>query len=169
MTEVDDFYANYGELLAHIPTDKELSLGNWAHETFRRVLVLIMANHLENEVKTTLTEFSKNKSGNNLVCSFVEKSMEGRYHQFFEWKGNNANSFFALFGDNFKKQAGNDVSSNNDLAEGIKAFLEIGRTRNILVHERFQFIPIGNRTAEEFYDLFKKALVFVDYLKMKLK
>ncbi len=165
---VDDFYVKYEELLTHLQANKDVSLQIWAHENFRRVLVLIMANYLENEIGTALNEFSKQKSGSDLVSSFIEKSMEGRYHTYFNWEGNNANSFFAFFGDTFKKEAGNDVRSNNKLDEGIKAFLEIGRTRNILIHERFHFAEIGDKTAEEFYKSFKKALVFVEYLRARL-
>ena len=73
---VDDSYVNYQELLMKLQVSTDLSLQIWAGDHFRRVLVLIMANHLENEVKTILIEFSKRKSGSELVSSFVEKSME---------------------------------------------------------------------------------------------
>lgn len=147
---------------------KDVSLRIWAGDHFRRVLVLIMANYLENEVKTILIEFSKLKSGSDLVSSFVEKSMKGKFHTYFKWKGNNANIFFALFGDTFKAEAIKDVDSTNDLEEGIKAFLEIGYTRNVLIHERLHLAKIGDKTTEEFYESFKKAVVFVEYIKKKL-
>jgi hypothetical protein len=166
---VDDFYSKYEELLTHLLDNGEASLRIWAHENFRKVLVLIMANHLENEIRTILKEFSKQKSGSELVSSFVQKSMERQYHTYFDWEGNNANRFFALFGDTFKQEACKDVHSDIKLEEGIKAFLEIGNARNILIHERFHIADIGNKTAKEFYEAFKKAMVFVEYLKMKLK
>ena len=166
---VDDFYVKYEELLTHLQDNKDVSLQIWAHENFRRVLVLIMANDLENEVKTTLKEFSKRKSGSDLVSSFIEKSMERQYHTYFNWEGNNANQFFAFFGDTFKQEAIKDVRSNNELEDGIRAFLEIGNTRNTLMHKRILLVDLGNKTAEEFYKSFKKALVFLEYLKMKLK
>jgi membrane-bound lytic murein transglycosylase len=165
---VDDLYLRYEELLEHIPTS-DVSLQNWAHENFRRVLVLTMANHLENETRTILVEFARKKSGSDLVCSFMKNSMERQYHTYFEWKGNNANKFFAFFGDTFKKEVTKDIASKDDVSEGMRAFLEIGRTRNILMHERLHAVNIGNKTAKEFYDSFKKALVFVDYLRTRFE
>lgn len=166
---VDDFYGKYEELLTHLLASKEASLHIWAHENFRKVLVLIMANHLENEIRTILKEFSKQKSGSELVSSFIQKSMERQYHTYFDWDSNNANRFFALFGDTFKQEANNEVRSNTELEEGIRSFLEIGNARNTLIHERLHLADIGNKTAEEFYGAFKKAMIFVEYLKMKLK
>lgn len=166
---VDDFYVKYEELLARLQAPEDASLRVWAHENFRRVLVLIMANHLENELRTILEEFFKRNSRSDLVSSFIEKSMERQYHTYFDWEGSNANHFFAFFGETFKQEAIQDVRSKNELDDGIKAFLEIGNTRNTLIHERFFIVDLGNKTAEEFYKSFKKALGFMEYLKMKLK
>jgi len=166
---VDAFYSKYEELLTHLQANKEVSLLVWAQEYFRRILVLIMANHLESEIKATLIEFSKQKSGSELISSFMEKSMNRQYNAYFDWDKNNVNKFFSFFGDTFKQDANKDVQSNDDLEEGIKAFLEIGNTRNTLAHERLHLADIGNKTAEEFYIAFKKAMVFVEYLKTKLK
>jgi membrane-bound lytic murein transglycosylase len=166
---VDDFYGKYEELLTHLLDNEEASLHIWAHENFRKVLVLIMANHLENEIRTILQEFSEQKSGSELVSSFIQKSMERQYHTYFDWEKSNANKFFAFFGDAFQQEAKKDVLADDKLAEGIKVFLEIGNTRNTLIHERFHVADIGNKTAKEFYEAFKKAMVFVEYLKMKLK
>lgn len=166
---VEDFYGKYKELLTKLQTNNEVSLHVWAHEYFRRVLVIIIANHLENEVKTIVKEFSKCRSGSELISSFIEKSMERQYSTYFDWDANNANKFFAYFGVVFKQEASKDVRENNELEEGIKAFLEIGDARNTLAHERLHIANIGNKTAEEFYAAFKKATVFIEYLRKKLK
>ena len=164
---VDDFYAKYNELLDLIPS-KDLSLKNWAHENFRRVLVLTMANYLENEITNLLKEFSRTKSGNEFLYSFMKnKAIERQYYTFFEWKGHNANQFFSLFGEDFRKQASSEVDSNDVLNEAVKAFLEIGKTRNILIHESLHVVDIGNKTAKEFYDLFNKSLNFIAFLRTK--
>src|SRR4030042_1719481 len=135
-TIVDNFFSKYEELPTHLQASNEVSLRVWAHENFRRILVLIMANHLENEIKATLKEFSKQKSGSELVSSFIEKSMERQYNNYFDWDRSNANRFFSFFGDAFRQEADKDVHSNEKLEEGIKAFLEIGNARNTLAHER---------------------------------
>lgn len=166
---VEEFYANYTELLALLQPNQYPSLNTWAQNSFRRILVIIMANHLENEIKGIVREFSKNKSGSDLVSSFIEKSMNRQYNNYFDWDRNNCNKFFSYFGQTFKQEAMKDVSSNKELEEGIKAFLEIGNARNILAHERLHQANIGDKTTKEFYDAFKRAMVFIEYLKKKLE
>jgi hypothetical protein len=165
---VDEFYANYIELVNLIPS-RNLSLQNWAHENFRRVLVLAMANYLENEITNLLKEFSRTKSGNEPLRSFVRnKAIERQYHTYFDWKGHNANRFFSLFGKDFAEQASSEVKQYPALDEAIKAFLEIGKTRNTLIHENLHVVDIGNKTAKEFYDLFNKSLNFITFMKRNL-
>ena len=61
----------------------------------------------------------------------------------------------------------NDVSSTNDLEQGIKAFLEIGDLRNTMVHEDFVSFYF-NKTAEEVFQLYLNSQSFVKYLSEKL-
>lgn len=165
---VDDFYSNYEELSAEIET-KKASLRIWVNESFRRVLVLTMANYLENEVRALIQELIKKKSVSELVYSFLSNSMERQYHTYFDWESRNANRFFSLFGERFKNEAVKDVDSDDKLKEGIVAFLEIGNTRNILMHEDLHIVDIGNKTAKEFHESFKTATVFIDYLAKKFQ
>jgi hypothetical protein len=165
---VDEMYKNYEELLDHIKQD-EVSLQNWAQDNVRRVLVFVMANYFENEIEALIVEFAKQKSKNELVSSFIQKSMERRYDTYFDWKSHNASKFFAFFGDEFQKKANDEVRSEPKLAEAIGYFIEIGNARNILAHERFEVADIGSKTAKEFYEAFNKALYFLEYLREKLK
>jgi hypothetical protein len=165
---VDEFYQNYIEFLRQIQNGQNPSLVVWAHENFRRMLIVAMANYLENEMRAIMKDYWQRKSANDLIHSFLLNSMERQYHTYFDWEGKNAHRFFALFGDNFKQEAIRDVEGNDALKEGIREFLEIGRRRNLLVHERLHQVDIGNKTAEEFYGSFQKALVFIDYIKTKL-
>jgi len=166
---VDDFYSNYEELTAEIEITEKASLRVWVNESFRRVLVLIMANYLENEVRALIQRLIRKKSGSELVYSFLSNSMERQYHTYFDWEKRNANRFFSLFGERFKNEAVKDVASNDKLEEGIVAFLEIGNTRNILMHENLYGVDIGNKTAKEFYESFKNATLFTDYLAKKFE
>jgi hypothetical protein len=164
---VEDFYFSYTDLIKQIPSSN-LSLQNWAHENFRRVLVLTMANYLENEITNILKAFCQAKSTGDMLYSFVKnKAMTRQYHTYFEWEGRNGNTFFSLFGDDFKKRAMEEVKSTPALDEGIKAFLEIGKTRNRLIHESLYAVDIGNKTAKEFFELFNKSLIFISYLRTK--
>ena len=94
--------------------------------------------------------------------------MSGKYYQYFDWNTKNVNKFFSYFGEKFKKQAICDVENDPELESGIMAFLEIGNTRNSLVHERFDSVNIP-KTSAEYYELYKKSIIFITYLKNKLK
>lgn len=169
MSVVDDFYSNYEDLLTVIDATKQVSLRVWVSESFRRVFVLTMANYLETRVKTLIQELVKKKSASDLVLSFLCNSMERQYHTYFNWDTRNANKFFSLFGERFKNEIVKEVESLDELDEGIVAFLEIGNTRNILMHEDLFFVDIGNKTPKEFYESFKSATFFVDYLAKKFE
>jgi hypothetical protein len=72
-------------------------------------------------------------------------------------------SFFSLFGDEFKKDIEVDLRSNDALEKAIRDFLEIGSTRNELVHENFGNFTL-DKTAKEIYELYRSASMFIDYL-----
>jgi hypothetical protein len=155
-------------LLRKLESDEEPSLQVWANDKFSRTLVLVIANYLETEVKETLRSLIQNNSNSELVVNFLERSMERRYHEYFAWEENNANRFFSLFGETFKLKASEDVKSDDDLTKGVRAFLEVGRTRNDLIHKQLLSITL-QKTADEFYELYKQAVMFTKYLQSRLK
>ena len=90
------------------------------------------------------------------------------YHQYFQWDKENANNFFGLFGNDFKLMAINDVKIDPKLEQAIKDFLELGYIRNQFAHQDFAKI-IPNKTAEEYYNLYKSSKYFIKHLKNKLE
>jgi hypothetical protein len=164
---VDEFVVNNKELIGRINVEREPTLVVWANDCFRRFLFLVSANYFETEIKNILLTLVRTKAGSPLVTSFLEKSMERRYHDWFAWEGNNANRFFSMFGPQFKTQAEAEVDALPELETAIRSFMEIGRTRNILVHEQLLANPV-DKTADEVYELHNKALPFLEYLKRKL-
>ncbi len=164
---VDEFYNDYKQLLRLLEDAKEASLRVWANDRLSRTLVLVSANHFESEVKGMLVNLVQKKSGSPLVAAFLQKSMERRYHDYFDWDVENANRFFGMFGEDFKKRCVGEVRDQPSCLEGMKAFMEIGRTRNDLVHKQLLGIQL-TKTADEFYELHRKALVFVEYVRAQL-
>lgn len=134
----------------------------------RKFLIFLAANYFENEIIEVLSKFVVNNSSHQSVVELLTKIMEGKYYLFFDWDKSNANKFFSYFGKSFKDQAISDVQNDTNLESGIRAFLEIGSTRNILAHERFESVNMP-KTTTEYYDLYKKSIIFIDYLKNKLK
>lgn len=169
-TAVDDFFQRINNLLSITEKEKETSLYIWASDYLTRSLILVTANYFENEFMQRLGTFMDGQSSSPLLKAFLEKSLERKYFTFFDWtnpKGN-ANNFFSLFGEEFKNKACADVQERQDLKEGIRSFIELGYTRNNLVHKRPDEVSL-TKTAAEYYELYKKALVFIDYVQQELK
>lgn len=104
-----------------------------------------------------------------MTMAFVRnKGLERQYHTLFSWEKSNANSFFGLFGTDFKDYMTSQVKNDQDLDDSIKAFLRLGETRNELVHGNFAIFPL-ERTAEQIYELYRQASLFVDLLPLKLR
>jgi hypothetical protein len=61
-----------------------------------------------------------------------------------------------------------EIKNDAQLREAIRAFIELGRTRNQLVHQNFAIFPL-EKTAEEIYNLYKNALLFVEGFPSKLR
>jgi len=163
-------YKEFKEMIDYLETNKEISLKIIADDNLKKVLLLSVASYFEDEIRAILLSFVEKNSGNNpMIISFVKnKALERQYHSYFEWKSaKNANKFFSLFGEKFKKQASGDVKDNSELEKSIRAFLEIGNLRNELVHGNFAVFPI-EKTLEEIYELYRSANQFIDYLSSKL-
>jgi hypothetical protein len=99
------------------------------------------------------------------LCSLIQnRVIERQYHTYFDWEGSNANKFFGMFGSEFREKCAADVKADPALKQSIVAFLNLGNTRNQTIHLNFASFTM-DKTVEEAYALYKKALAFVDYLK----
>lgn len=162
-------YKEFRGMIDYLETNKEISLKIVADDNLKKVLLLSAASYFEDEIKDIILSFVEKNSGNNpMINSFVKnKAVARQYHDYFDWNAKNANRFFSLFGEEFKKQASGDVKGNSELEESIRAFLEIGNLRNELVHGNFAVFPI-EKTVKEIYELYRLAHKFIDYLSSKL-
>lgn len=167
-TIVDRQYREHLALLQHLQDTKQLSLYVFADDHFRRVMVLSAASYFEHAITQTVREFvSTVAEGQEWVVGFVQsKGIKRQYHTYFKWEDNqngNANQFFAMFGPACKEQHLADVKDSPELRDSVAAFIELGLTRNTLVHENFAAFMI-DKTAAEIYERYKTALLFVDYI-----
>ena len=168
-TIIDSLYDEFRDILKFLDDSKEISLRSTVDNTFKKTLALSAASYFEDEIRKLLLQFVDEKSNSNsLLTNFVKnKAIVRQYHTFFNWTGKNANSFFSLFGDEFKQSAIDDVNSNEELEQAIKDFLDLGNTRNELAHLNFANIEL-NKTAEEVYIQFQQGLKFINYIETKL-
>lgn len=114
----------------------------------------------------SLSNHTHCKSGMLLECITAivkQKAIDRQYHTYFNWDENNVNKFFSLFGSTFKEKRKQDVKNNPDLQSAIKSFIELGGERNKLVHQNFADYTI-EKTAEEVYELYHQATIFIDFL-----
>ncbi|MBI2660430.1 hypothetical protein HYX07_04675 [Candidatus Woesearchaeota archaeon] len=166
---IDEFYKRHLELLNYLEENKEISLRSEADDNFKKVLVIAIASFFEQEIIDTLNRLIETKINDGRLIFFSKfKGIRRQYYTYFDFDtDNNANRFFKIFGDEFKKQAEEDVKLNQDLGQGVKSFLEIGLTRDRLIHQNFATFYL-EKTSIEIYNLYKSAMVFIDYLKNKL-
>ena len=138
--------------------------------TSERPYLLSAASFFESVIKDILISFfEEGTKDSELTMSFIRnRAIEREYHKFFAWRDTNANTFFGLFGGGFKDFMKGEVKKDKQLDDSIKAFLKLGDSRNELVHENFTVFPLQT-TAEEIYELYKRASPFIDVLPVKLR
>lgn len=96
------------------------------------------------------------------------KAVSRQYHTWFQWKESNANSFFGLFEKDFRDFMKNKVRDDDELGASVRAFMELGRERNRVVHEDYGAVTL-EKTTEEIYALYRRAMNFVEMLPIALR
>jgi hypothetical protein len=169
-TPVDRLYSEASAVLLALRDQIEPSLHVAAADSLRKALLLAAASHFEYRVCAVVLEFVRERTdGSVLVEEFVRnKAVARQYHSWFKWDENNATHFYGLFGRKFRDAMGDRTRESDALRESVRAFLEVGNERNRLVHSDFASFPL-EKTTEEIYELFQKALLFVDILPKALR
>ncbi len=168
-TIIDQQYQSGNTLVDYLKSQQQITFYGEAENNFRKTILLSAASFFEKEISETIIEFAKSYTDNNeLIISIIkQKAVSRQYHTYFNWDSANASSFFALFGDAFKIRMNNKVKEDENLDKAIKAFLEIGRERNKMVHQNFAEIVI-DKTAAEIYELYQTSLYFINTIKVEL-
>jgi hypothetical protein len=161
---VDHLFREFQEIVKFLEAQKESSFKITTEDNFRKTLLLTAASYFEDRIRTHISNLVSAASKNNeLVVELIKKKVTDsrQYHTLFAWEKSNANHFFSQFGKGFKEYMEKQIDSNEELDESIKAFMEIGSARNRLVHENFGTFPL-EKTTEEIYASYNKALIFVE-------
>ena len=170
-TPVDRLYGEFIALKKHLDAKGEVSLSSSADENYRKALILSAASYFETRVCDDINQYVEDVCA---VGTFVpdlvkNKAVNNRlYFTFFAWNGTNANQFFSIFGDAFKQRMVREATDSQELQLSIKAFLEVGRERNRLVHQNFASFVL-EKTAAEIFELYEHALYFVDLIPTRLR
>lgn len=168
-TAVDRLYQEASEIVQLFQRSGETSLQNSASDNLRKSLLLAAASHFEHRICTLVVDFVRERSsGSLLVEAFVRnKAISRQYHTMFDWEKKGANKFFGLFGNEFRT-AMVEKMKDEEFAESVKAFMEIGSERNRLVHLDYATFPL-EKTLDEIFALYESALAFIDYLPKALR
>lgn len=168
-TPVDIFYeANHaiGDYLVRVG---EISLKVDFDALFSKGLLIAAASYFEEciqrDIKTLAVEFA---TSSLLVGLIQSKAIERQYHDYFEWNKSNAHKFFRLFGGAFSEFMKKEVQQNTELNDAIRAFLDLGRERNKLVHANFADIAL-EKTPEDVYASYQMGMKFIETLPVKYR
>lgn len=162
--KIKSLYAEYVDLIEFCKSSDQVSFEMYINNTYKKSLLLSAASYFEVIITKTIHDFIDGKSRKNPeIVAFVDnKAMKRQYHTFFNWDGNNANRFFGLFGEAFKRRAREEIQTK-ELGEAEAAFMAIGRERNRLVHQNYIEVQI-NDTFEEIWNKYEKACDFVELI-----
>lgn len=169
-TPIDVFYnenRNISERLANLG---EISLKATFDSLFAKSLLIAVTSFFEKRIQDGIIAFVQESSQSPLVDELIQsKAINRQYHTYFNWEtAKNANSFFALFGSDFREFMEAEVKQNPELDSAVKAFLDLGRDRNNVVHVDFA-TNAAAKTFDEVYNAYQTALQFVDALPVKYR
>ena len=167
--KIKSLYEEYGELIEFCRLNAQVSFEMYINDTYKKSLLLSAASYFETVIIKIIHDFVGSKSRQNLLLvSFVDnKALKRQYHTFFSWESNNTNQFWGLFGEAFRQEARNQIQEKG-LVDAERAFLTIGRDRNLLVHQNYIEATI-NDTFEEIYVKYEKACNFVELVAQLLR
>lgn len=166
---IQAIYNRNKEIASFLNQAGEITYESEVRDTFRKILVLAIASYFEKEVKEIILSFVRKKSQSELIPNFVErKAVERQYHKFFQWDKPNVNNFLGLWGVEFKKRCQDMIAGNDELETAVKDFIELGKSRNELVHLDFASYQLP-KNDEEYYALYVSAERFIQFLREQLQ
>ena len=167
-TIIDVLIERHEEISKSLEAHSEISLKSYAGDEFRKVLVLSIASFFEHRITDAVARLAVSTNSVQVENLIKSKAISRQYHTYFNWKGNNANTFLSLFGSEFKEEVSTEIMQDSSLEEGCKSFLSLGRMRNRLVHDNFAEANV-DYTLQDIVDLYSKALDFVAYLAERIQ
>lgn len=167
---IKQIYQEAQDLSKFLIKKNEISFSSSVKDLYSKTLLLSIASYFESELTKIVLEHVKEVAGHgSLVAELVKsKAINRQYHTWFEWGGKNANSFFALFGENFKKYANKCVEDDSQLEQSIKHFLSLGADRNRLVHKDYANFSL-DKTSDEIYKNYESACYFIEWFIKAIK
>lgn len=169
-TIVDALHQEIKDLLGFLDAAREVSLRNTVDGNFRKALLLAAASNFEKCLTEGVVAFVQELTSQDHVVAWLVKQrvVVRQYHTWFDWSRPNANRFFSMFGASFSRHVQRIIDGDDGLALSVKAFMEIGRERNRMVHDDFGSFSL-EKTSEEIYEAYRIGSRFVDWVPEALR
>lgn len=166
-TIIDVLIERHHKISNSLASQREITLKSYLDDDFRKVLVLSIASFFEHQILEAVGRLAETADSRQLEFLVKAKAIDRQYHTYFEWRGRNANKFLSLFGADFKNEVSDEIKNDSSLNEGCRSFLQLGDTRNRLVHGNFAEQNIDYALGE-IIELYKKSLGFVEFLSNRI-
>lgn len=164
---VNDLFSSYEKNYQLLIDMNEISFATDYKSQFAKVFLLACASYFEQKLSDVVLSSLSTKHC-VLTHSFVsKKALARQYHTLFDWKASNANSFFSLFGEDFRDFMKQSIKEDESLKNAIKDFLELGQLRNKLAHDNYAMF-ILNLTVEDINLKFISAQSFISKIEPSL-
>ena len=166
---IEQQYKDSQELYDYLIGEGEVSFATYINNVYKKVLVLSAASFFESAITKQISAYAVNatKLDKRIVTLIESKVLERQYHTLFDWNSNNTNVFWKLFGETTKSKVRELISMDENLKKAERAFIDLGKQRNLLVHENFAEYDV-NTTVEEIYDKYKDACIFLKFVETVL-
>ncbi|WP_276120170.1 HEPN domain-containing protein [Pararhizobium qamdonense] len=161
--QIEELYGQLGEVTKILVEHCEVTLQVTITDLQRKSLLMACASYFEHKLSTDVEVFCARRTGKMHPVVFLvkAKAISRQYHSWFDWDKRNANTFFGLFGPEFKSWMIEKVKQDADLERDIQDFLTLGNSRNLLVHKDFQNYAL-NDSFDEIYARYRNANNFVE-------
>ncbi len=162
-------YQDSQELYNYLLGKGEISFATYIDNVYKKVLVLSAASYFESKISELISKYAAKASGSDkrIVKLIESKVIERQYHTLFDWKANNTNTFWKLFGEETKESVRQKINGDEKLKTAEQCFIDLGRQRNLLVHENFAEFDV-NITVEEIYKKYRQACNFISLIETVL-
>lgn len=157
---VEKLYEDLDRLVESLKLTGEPSLAVSVSETASKALLMAAASNFEAEFSKMFEEVAR-QLGSPYVANFaMNQGVVRKFHTLFSWDAANANSFFKLFGDEFKERATRRAKEDSEFEASIVEFVRIGQGRNQLIHSDFAAFPLDH-TLQELIERYRAARAFL--------
>ena len=162
---------NARELVVQLVQNDELSLAITVNDVFTKMLLLSAASYCESRTIDILIKLYEDRcgGGKTALAEFVKsQALNRKYYQLFDWDARNTNRFFGMFGSGFREYMQAKLENNSEYKDRVKAFLELGKMRNEIVHENLATFNLG-KNADEIFSLYRDSQLFLDMIDTEIR